>query len=170
MPGGKRIWTPPSGNRLLGAVAGGLFAGLVLSVWMLIGEVASGQPSQLTDMERQIAGWFGAGAAGPGITMAEEYLGNGGHLLLSALAGAAYALVWRRDRPVVLNGLVFGLAFLVAAHGIVGPLTGLTPMLWDRPFTFFWMGGLINGFFGLCTAFFARQFDPASVREKASYP
>jgi hypothetical protein len=44
-------------------VASGLFAGLVLSVWMLIREVSAGEPLQLTNMERQVVGWFGAAVA-----------------------------------------------------------------------------------------------------------
>ncbi len=43
----------------MGAIIGGIVAGLVLSVWMLIGEVTSGLPSQLIAMERQIAGSLG---------------------------------------------------------------------------------------------------------------
>ncbi len=39
----------PAKHRLLGAVVGGVVAGLVLSVWMLIGEVVSHTPSQLTE-------------------------------------------------------------------------------------------------------------------------
>jgi hypothetical protein len=61
---------------------------------MLIGEVSAGKPSQLTYMERQVVGWFGAAIAPVNqvSTMAEEYPGNYCHLVLSALAGAAYAL------------------------------------------------------------------------------
>ncbi len=151
----------------MGAVAGGVVAGLVLSVWMLIGEVTSVAPSQLTEMERQIAGWFGGltPLASRSITLSEEYLGNLGHLLLSAVAGAAYALVWRRDRSVVLNGLLFGAAFFVAAHAIVGPLLGLTPGMWNMPRSIFLTGCVINGFFGLCTAFFAHQFEAGAIAD-----
>lgn len=152
----------PTWRRLLGAIVGGVVAGLVLSVWMLIGEVADKAPSQLITMERQIAGWFGAAAIPTAQTasMAEEYIGNFGHLLLSAVAGAAYAMVWRRDRSVILNGLMFGLAFYAAAHAVVGPITGLTPPIWAVPPSFLCLGCVINGFFGLCTAFFAHQFGP----------
>ncbi|BEU28474.1 DUF1440 domain-containing protein [Paraburkholderia sp. 22B1P] len=153
----------PSSRRLTGAIIGGLVAGLVLSVWMLIGEVSSGMPSQLTEMERQIAGWLGAAPASTVhiATLKEEYLGNLGHWLLSAVAGAAYAIFWRRDRSVVLNGLTFGAAFYVAAHAVVGPIIGLTPGMWNMPREVFLMGCVINGFFGLCTAYFAHQFDRA---------
>lgn len=151
----------PSGRRAMGAIIGGIVAGLVLSVWMLIGEVTSGLPSQLIAMERQIAGSLGFSVP-PALHTAsvfEEYLGNFGHLLLSAFAGLAYALVWRRDRSVVINGLSFGMAFYAAAHAVIGPLTGLTPPIWTVPAPVFWIGCVINGFFGLCTAFFAHQFE-----------
>jgi hypothetical protein len=45
----------PTSHRLLGAILGGILAGLALSVWMLIEAVSNGSPSQLTRMERQIA-------------------------------------------------------------------------------------------------------------------
>jgi len=153
----------PSGRRLMGAIFGGLVAGLVLAVWLVVGEVVMREPSQLTEIERQIAGWFGGTTpvAVSTITMAEEYIGIAGHLALSAVAGAAYAFVWRRDRSVVLSGLLFGAGFFVAAHAIVGPLLGLTPGMWNFPQSVFVTGCIINGFFRLYTAFFAHQFDPA---------
>jgi uncharacterized membrane protein YagU involved in acid resistance len=143
----------------MGAIVGGVVAGLVLAVWLTVGEVVTRGPSQLTEIERQIAGWFGGKTplTAPMITMPEEYIAIAGHLLLSAGAGAAYALVWRRDRAVIVNGLVFGAAFFIATHAIVGPLLGLTPGMWNFPPSVFATGCVINGFFGLCTAFFAHQ-------------
>ncbi len=88
--------------------------------------------------------------------------------MLSAVAGAAYAFVWRRSRPVVLNGLLFVAAFFIAAHAIVGPLFGLTPGMWNFPRPVSVTGCIINGFFGLCTAFFAYQFDPARANTNES--
>jgi uncharacterized membrane protein YagU involved in acid resistance len=151
----------PPRRRLYGAIIGGLVAGLVLAVWLLIGEVTSGLPSQLTEMERQIAVWFGAAPhpANAVASTAEEYYGIFGHLLLSALAGAGYAIGWRRDKSVILNGLVFGMAFYAVAHAVVGPITGLTPPIWGVPLSLFLLGCVINGFFGLVTAFFAHQFE-----------
>jgi uncharacterized membrane protein YagU involved in acid resistance len=158
----------PSRRRLMGAVVGGVVAGLVLSVWMLIGEVTSGAPSQLMTMERQVSGWFGVSAptALQVASVAEEYIGNFAHLLLSALAGAAYAFVWRRDRSVIVNGLAFGAAFYAVAHALVGPIVGLTPPIWGIPLPLFLLGCVINGFFGLCTAFFAHQFEFGASPER----
>jgi uncharacterized membrane protein YagU involved in acid resistance len=151
---------PPS-RRLMGAIVGGLVAGFVLAVWLVVGEAVTHAPSQLTTMERQIAEWFGGTTplSAPMITFAEEYTGIAGHLALSAVVATVYPFLWRRDRSVILNGLLFGAAFFIAAHAIVGPLLRLTPGMWNFPLAVFVQGCVINGFFGLCTAFFAHQFD-----------
>jgi uncharacterized membrane protein YagU involved in acid resistance len=158
----------PTLHRILGGTLGGLVAGLVLSVWMLIGEVVSKTPSQLTQMERQIGQWFGGTTAlgSPSITLAEEYAGNFGHLALSAVMGLAYALLVRKGSSVWLSGAIFGAAFYIAAHAIVGPALGLTPGMWNMPRPAFLTGCVINLFFGLCTAFFAHNFD----RDKGNGP
>lgn len=159
----------PSWRRLYGAVVGGLVAGLVLAVWLEAGEAVTRIPSQLTQIERHITSWFGPAQLldAPKITFEEEYLGIVGHLLLSAAAGAAFAMVWRRDRSIIIDGLLFGAAFFVVAHAIVGPLLGLTPGMWNFPLSIFLTGCIINGFFGICTAFFAREFE---YRKKRSRP
>jgi hypothetical protein len=41
-----------------------------------------------------------------------------GHLTLWAVVAAVYPFIWRRDRSVVLNGLLFGAVFLIAAHAL----------------------------------------------------
>lgn len=148
-------------RRLTGAIIGGIVAGLVLAIWLLIGEVSSGAPSQLTTMERQIAGWFGGPqtlASAPA-SMLEEYIGVFGHLLLSAFAGAAYAIFWPKRESVIVQGILFGMAFYAVAHAIVGPLTGLTAPIWQVPLPIFLLGCVINGFFGICTAFFTKLID-----------
>jgi uncharacterized membrane protein YagU involved in acid resistance len=85
--------------------------------------------------------------------------GIAGHLTLSAVVAAVYPFIWRRDRSVVLNGLLFGAVFFIAAHATIGPLLRLTPGMWNFPLAVFVQGCIINGFFGLCTVFFAHQFD-----------
>jgi uncharacterized membrane protein YagU involved in acid resistance len=151
----------PPRRRLMGAILGGLVAGFVLAVWLVVGEVVTRTPSQLTMMERQIAAWFDGATPidAPMIKFAEEYVGIAGHLALSAVVAAVYPFVWRRDRSVVLNGLLFGAGFFIAAHAVIGPLLRLTPGMWNFSLAVFVQGCIINGFFGLCTAFFAHQFD-----------
>jgi hypothetical protein len=41
-----------------------------------------------------------------------------GHLTLWAVVAAVYPFIWRRDRLVVLNGLLFGAVFLISAHAL----------------------------------------------------
>ncbi len=157
----RSLFALPSWRRLLGSVIGGVVAGLVLAIWLVVGEVVTHSPSQLTEIERHIASWFGSATPmdASAITFAEEYVGIAGHLLLSAVAGAAYACVWRTRRCVVVDGLLFGAIFFVAAHAVVGPLLGLTPGMWNFPPSAFLIGCVVNGFFGLSTAFFAREFE-----------
>lgn len=160
-----------SGRRLSGAIIGAVVAGLILSVWMLTDEVTTHAPSQLTQMERQIASWFGGTTPleATTITGREEYLGNLGHWLLSATVGAVYPFTFRQDERWVFKGLLFGAGFFIAAHAIVGPLLGLTPGMWNMPRSVFLTGCLINGFFGLSTAFFAQAFI-AGVPRSTSLP
>ncbi len=54
----QAVHGPPLRGRLAGAVAGAVFAGLAISVWLLIGEIGSGQPSELTRTIRIILDWF----------------------------------------------------------------------------------------------------------------
>jgi hypothetical protein len=44
--------------------------------------------------------------------------GIAGHLTLWAVVAAVYPFIWRRDRLVVLNGLLFGAVFLISAHAL----------------------------------------------------
>jgi hypothetical protein len=41
-----------------------------------------------------------------------------GYLTLWAVVAAVYPFIWRRDPSVVLNGLLFGAVFLIAAHAL----------------------------------------------------
>jgi hypothetical protein len=44
--------------------------------------------------------------------------GIAGHLTLWAVVAAVYPFIWRRDRLVVLNGLLFGAVFLISARAL----------------------------------------------------
>lgn len=120
-------------RRVAGAVAGGLVAGLALSAMLMAGERKSGKPSELADLERTAAAkvGFDTPAAGALPSAGEQAAIQGGHLLLSAAAGAAYALATKDDAATVPAGVGFGLAFYAAMHWIAGPLLGLKKPEWQ---------------------------------------
>ncbi len=79
---------------MTGAVAGALVAGLGISALLLAGERKSGEPSELATLERAGAKKLGAHLLPDADRLPdarEQAVIQGGHLLLSAAAGAAYA-------------------------------------------------------------------------------
>ncbi len=109
-------------ERAVGAVAGGLAAGLALSAVMLLGEKLSGKPSELIELERATAAKL-AVPTPTGDTTAiatEQVVTHGGHLALSALAGLAYAAAVDEDADGPVAGAAFGAAFFVIAYGSPG--------------------------------------------------
>lgn len=91
----------------------------------------------------------------------EQAITHGGHLALSALAGLAglaYAASVDRRADGPRSGALFGLAFFVAAYGLAGPLLGVTPVPWrEKPLRAV-QHPLVHTLFGVCIAFFAREF------------
>ena len=143
-----------NGRRIAGAVGGGLVAGLALSAMMMAGERRSGKPSELADLGRASARRLGREAA-PADALpsgGEQALVQGGHLALSALAGAAYAAATRERAPVVASGVGFGLAFYAAAHWIAGPLLGVKQPEWRSGAGTIGMHAANHVAFGLVTA------------------
>lgn len=123
-------------RHLAAGAAGGVLAGLAISAIFLAGEAVTGRPSDLIAMNRKAAGKLGldAPAEGSPPTLAEELVGHGGHLALSAASGAAYALAVRGEGDAALRGLAFGLGFHALAFGVVAPAAGLAPPVWrDDP-------------------------------------
>lgn len=147
-----------SGRRLAGAVAGGLIAGLGITAMLMAGERKSGQPSELADLER--TGAKRVGRAPPAADALpdgrEQAIIQGGHLALSAVAGAVYAASVDEDAPVLASGIGFGLAFYAVAHWIVGPLLGLKQPEWRSDGKTIAMHTLNHVGFGLVTALGAR--------------
>ncbi len=119
-------------RRLAGAVAGGLVAGLALSEMLARQERQSGRPSELVALERRALARLGEEVPRPDQLPApsEQRVVQGGHLALSALAGAAYAAATPRDSGVLGSGAAFGLAFYALMHGAVGPLLRVKPPEW----------------------------------------
>lgn len=121
-----------NGRRVTGAVAGALLAGLGLSALMMAGEKETGKPSELANLERRAAERLGRDvpAADQLPDVGEQTLTQGGHLLLSAIAGAAYAAATDEEAAIVPSGILFGLAFYGVAHWLAGPLLGVKEPEW----------------------------------------
>lgn len=142
------------GTRVAGAVAGGLVAGLGITALLMMQERKTGKPSELTDLER--AGAARIGRSPPPADhlpdAREQAVIQGGHLLLSALAGMAYAVSTDENAKVVPSGLTFGIAFYAAAHWIAGPALGLKRPEWKSDLPTIGMHTTNHLLFGLITA------------------
>jgi hypothetical protein len=144
-------------SRRAGAIAGALVAGLGLSALLIAGERKSGKPSELVDLERAGARRIGIDVPRDMIPAAsEQAVAQGAHLVLSALAGAAYAAATDEDSGVLLSGVGFGLAFYASMHWIAGPLLGLKAPEWRSDKGTIAMHALNHVLFGLATAAGAR--------------
>ena len=145
-------------SRLLGAVAGALVAGAGISALLIAGERKSGKPSELMDMERAGARRLGLPdpAAGALPEASEQAVVQGGHLMLSALAGGTYAAAVDRKAGVLSSGIGFGLAFYVTMHWLLGPLLGVKQPEWRSGKGVIGMHALNHVLFGIATAAGAR--------------
>jgi hypothetical protein len=148
-----------SGKRTAGAVAGALIAGLGLTAMMMAQERKTRKASELTDLGRASAHQLGvhhvpSGKRPPGTQ--EQAVVQGGHLLLSALAGVAYAAATEEDADVVPSGVAFGLAFYGVAHWLTGPLLGVKQPEWRSDGKTIGMHAVNHVAFGLATAAGAR--------------
>lgn len=144
-----------NGKRMAGAIAGGLMAGLGLSAMMIAGERKSGKASELVELERAGAHALGVHHVPPGDRLpdaTEQAVVQGGHLLLSAAAGAVYAATVDEDAGVLASGIGFGLAFYAAMHWITGPLLGVKQPEWRSDAGTIGMHALNHVVFGLATA------------------
>ena len=124
---------------------------------MLAGEALTGKPSELIELEREAAAKLGM-ATPPEptpATLAEQLATHGGHLALSALAGAAFAAA--TDDDSLASGAAFGFAFFVAAYGLAGPALGITPLPWRESPLRAVQHPVVHTLFGICTAWFARR-------------
>ncbi|MEG3162084.1 hypothetical protein U1763_16410 [Sphingomonas sp. LB2R24] len=143
-----------STRRTMGAVAGGLVAGLAITALLMRGEKTTGTPSELVDLERTTARKLGL-ATPPAdrlATSGEQAIVQGGHLLLSAGAAIVYAAATDEDSDVLVSGIGFGLAFYGAMHWLVGPLLGVKPPEWDADSSTIGLHTLNHVGFGLATA------------------
>lgn len=155
-----------NGKRMAGAVAGALVAGLGLTVMMMAQEKKTRKASELTDLGRASAHQLGvphvpAGKRPPDAQ--EQAVVQGGHLLLSALAGVAYAATTDEDAGVVPSGVAFGLAFYGIAHWLTGPLLGVKQPEWRSDGKTIGMHTANHIAFGLATAAGARLASKVSA-------
>lgn len=141
-------------GRMAGAVAGALVAGLGLTAMMMAQEKKTGNPSELTELERAVVAKLSAHAPRPAQLpdAREQAVAQGGHLLLSALAGAAYAATTDEDAAVLPSGIAFGLAFYATAHWIAGPALGLKRPEWKSDLPTIGMHTMNHVLFGVATA------------------
>ncbi len=124
------------GKRMAGAIVGGLVAGLGITAMLMAGETKTGEPSELALLERASAHRLGVDVP-PDTHLpnaAEQAVIQGGHLLLSAAAGAVFA----------------------AMHWITGPLLGVKKPEWQANASTIAMYTLNHVAFGLATALGAK--------------
>ena len=154
------------GRYLAGALAGSLIAGLGITAMMMVGERKSGKPSELIDLQRAGARKLDVPVPdAPALpTGTEQAVAQGGHLLLSGLAGAAYAGATDEDTNPVVGGVLFGLSFYALAHWLTGPLLGVKPPEWRSDHKTIGMHTANHVLFGLVTAFGARAALPRKDR------
>ncbi|MBE7216843.1 MAG: hypothetical protein INR64_00065 [Caulobacteraceae bacterium] len=140
----------------LGAVAGSLAGGAVVSALMLAQERASRKPAELTTLQRATAQRMGRRTLPPTApylpTPEEQATAHGGHMLLSAAAGVAYAAAFDEDAPLVLSGLGFGEAFYALAHGVLKPILSTEDPEWRQPPPAIAQHLLVHAVFGLFIA------------------
>lgn len=86
----------------------------------------------------------------------EQAVIQGGHLLLSAAAGAVFAATVDEDAGVIPSAASFGLAFYAAMHWIAGRLLGLKKPEWRSDAGTIDMHAANHVAFGLATAAGAR--------------
>ena len=150
---------PPSQmGWTLGAIGGALLAGSAITAMMMHEEQQTGAASELTKLSRASARQVGPSAPPdkqkPGT--AEQTAVQGGHLVLSALAGGAYAASFDEDLGLLTSGIGFGLAFYVMAHVVAGPMLGIKAPEWRQPSGTLAKHTAIHVAFGLITALGAR--------------
>ena len=147
----------PVARKLTAGMVGGLAAGALLSLVFLGQQAVAGKPSELVKLKRRAvrrAGWCdkrdGAPSGGR-----EKVVSHGGHLALSAAAGAVYGAMKPDQAPPIPAGLALGAGLYALADGAAGPALGVTPKPWrDTPASIV-QHGLLHLLFGAVTALVA---------------
>lgn len=141
-------------RRLAGSIAGGVAAGLGITALLLWQEKKTGKPSELVALERTALARLGEEVppASHGPTPREQAAVQGGHLALSALAGAAYAATTDEESGVLGSGVVFGLGLYLVMHWILGPFLKVKPPEWRADRATLGLHAANHVLFGLVTA------------------
>ncbi len=87
----------------------------------------------------------------------EELVSHGGHLALSAAAGAAYGAAKPEGASPLVAGAVFGAGFYALAYGLAGPVLGVSPKLWKDSKASVARHGMLHLVFGVATALVAER-------------
>ncbi|WP_375382989.1 hypothetical protein [uncultured Sphingomonas sp.] len=140
---------------IAGAIAGSLVAGLGITAMMMGGEKKSGKLSELIELQRASARKLDVRTPSGGHlpSTGEQASAQGGHLLLSGLAGIAYGAVTDEDTNPAVGGVLFGLSFYALAHWITGPALGVKASEWTQGGRTIAMHTINHVMFGLVTAF-----------------
>ena len=140
----------------IGAVAGSLVGGTVVSAMMVAQERTSKKPAELTKLQRATAQRMGRRTLPPTApylpTHSEHATAHGGHMLLSAAAGVACAATFDEDAPLVLSGLGFGEAFYALAHGVLKPILSTEDPEWKQSPAAVGQHLMVHAIFGLFIA------------------
>ena len=149
-------WTQPMVMPLRQAMSGaiaGLAGGLLLSAIMLGMEAATGEPNELVRLQRRSIARLARGRdEGTPSGAGEQVTSHGGHLALSAGAGALYGLTRPVSTSPWVGGAGFGTGFYALAYGLLGPALGVTPPLWKDKLASIAQHGGFHLVFGLVTA------------------
>lgn len=146
---------------LIAGGLGGLAGGVAVSAMMLAMEQRTGAPSELVKLGRKTAARLGAPhrLRGADPDSAEQAMSHGGHLALSAAAGALLpTLRHATGLSTVPAGLLFGLGFYLLAWGGADPALSLTPTPAQEGAATVGQRLMIHAVFGTVTAFVADRF------------
>jgi len=146
-----------SARKVASGTMGGLVAGSLLSLIFLGMEAAMDEPSDLVKLKRRAgakAGWAEKrDRAEP--DLGDQIVSHGGHLALSAAAGAAFGAAKPDSVSPVIAGAAFGAGFYAMSYGVLGPALGVTPSLSKDTTSSIVQHGLFHVLFGVTTALVA---------------
>lgn len=166
---GRRPDTPDAAPGMLGqplnataravvsGALGGFVSGTLLSVLFLGMEAGTSESSDLLRLKRRTGAKLGRAELEEDKRprAGEQVFSHSGHLILSAVAGAAYGAAKPAAVRPLVGGTVFGLGFFGIAFGVLGPLLRVTPLLTREAPASNVQHGFLHVLFGITTALVA---------------